>query len=61
MRKNPHGKILKEEPKEQHLNTVPKCCPIIIIIIIISKLSLGIKENISCSYAVMPNCGRRSK
>ena len=33
---------------------------IIIIIIILSKLSLG-KENISCSYAVMPNCGRRSK
>ena len=30
------------------------------IIIILSKLSLG-KENISCSYAVMPNCGRRSE
>ena len=29
-------------------------------LIILSKLSLG-KENISCSYAVMPNCGRRSK
>ena len=24
MRKNPHGKILKGEPKEQHLSTVPK-------------------------------------
>ena len=24
MRKYLHGKILKEEPKEQHLNTVPK-------------------------------------
>ena len=28
MRKNPHGKILKGEPKEQHLNTVSKYCPI---------------------------------
>ena len=24
MRKNPHSKILKREPKEQHLNTVSK-------------------------------------
>ena len=24
MRKNPHGKILKEEPKKQNLSTVPK-------------------------------------
>jgi len=24
MRKNLHGKILKEEPKEQHLSIVPK-------------------------------------
>ena len=24
MKKNPHGKILKNEPKEQHLSTVPK-------------------------------------
>ena len=24
MRKNPHGRILKMEPKEQHLSTVPK-------------------------------------
>jgi len=24
MRKNPHGKILRGEPKEQHLSTVPK-------------------------------------
>ena len=23
MRKNPHGRMLKREPKEQHLNTVP--------------------------------------
>ena len=26
MRKNPHGKILKGEPKEQYLSTVPKSC-----------------------------------
>ena len=24
MRKNPYGKILKREPKEQRINTVPK-------------------------------------
>ena len=24
MRKKPHGKILKEEPKEQYLNIIPK-------------------------------------
>ena len=24
MRKNPYGRILKEESKEQHLSTVPK-------------------------------------
>ena len=27
MRKNSHGKILREKPKEQHLNTVPKSYP----------------------------------
>ena len=26
MRKNPHDKILKKEPKKQHLSTVPKSC-----------------------------------
>ena len=26
MRKNLHDRILKEEPKEQHLSTVPKSC-----------------------------------
>ena len=26
MKKNPHDRILKEEPKEQHLSTVPKYC-----------------------------------
>jgi len=26
MKKNPHNKILKGEPKEQHLSTVPKFC-----------------------------------
>ena len=29
MRKNSHGKILKEEPKEQHLIIIPKSCPYI--------------------------------
>ena len=29
MNKNPHGRILKEEPKEQHLSTVPKFCHIL--------------------------------
>ena len=27
MRKNPHDRILKWEPNEQHLSTVPKSCP----------------------------------
>ena len=26
MRKNSHGKILREKPKEQYLSTVPKSC-----------------------------------
>ena len=26
MRKNPHNKIFKKKPKEQHLNTIPKSC-----------------------------------
>jgi len=26
MRKKPHGKILREEPKEQHLSSVFKFC-----------------------------------
>ena len=30
MRKNPYGKILKREPKEQRINTVPKFCSKII-------------------------------
>ena len=28
MRNNPYGIILKEEPKKQHLSTVPKSCSI---------------------------------
>ena len=31
MRKNLHGKILKEEPKEQHLSTIPKSYSFFII------------------------------
>ena len=27
MRKIPHDRILREEPKEQHLSIVPKSCP----------------------------------
>ena len=33
MSKNPHGRILKGEPKKQHLSTVPKFCPIYIYIV----------------------------
>ena len=33
--KNPHSRILKEEPKEQHLSTVPKSCSYIYIYIYI--------------------------
>ena len=29
MRENSHGRILRREPKEQYLSTVPKICPII--------------------------------
>ena len=29
MKKNPHDRILKREPKEPHLNTVPKSCYIL--------------------------------
>jgi len=29
MRKNPHCRILKRKPKEQHINTVPKFYSII--------------------------------
>ena len=32
MRKSPHGKILREEPKEQHLITIPKSCSLHIIV-----------------------------
>ena len=28
MRKKSHGRILRKEPKKQHLNTVPKSCSI---------------------------------
>ena len=28
MRKNPYGRILRGEPKEQHLSIVPTSCPI---------------------------------
>ena len=27
MRKNPYGRILEGELKEQHLSTIPKSCP----------------------------------
>ena len=33
MRKNLHGRILKEESKEQHLSTVSKSCSYIYIYI----------------------------
>ena len=31
MRKNLYGRILKEEPMEQHINTVAKSCPRILL------------------------------
>ena len=34
MRKNPRDKILKNEPKKQHLSTVPKSCYIYIYIVL---------------------------
>ena len=39
MRKNLHGSILKNEPKEQHLSTVPKSCFILIAFFPIFKFS----------------------
>ena len=32
MRKNSHGKILRGEPKKQHLSAVPKFCPFYYIV-----------------------------
>ena len=29
MRKKPYGRILRREPKEQHLSTIPKFCSMI--------------------------------
>ena len=39
MRRNPHDRILKDEPKEQHLNTTLKSCfiELYMIIFLISK------------------------
>ena len=31
IRKNSCGRILRGEPKEQHLSTIPKFCPCIIV------------------------------
>ena len=30
MRENPHDRILKNEPKKQHISTVPKSCSFIL-------------------------------
>ena len=38
MSKNPHDRILKGEPKKQHLSTVPKYCPIYIYIYIVKAI-----------------------
>ena len=38
MRKNPHDKILKREPKEQHLSTIPKTYPINKYLLIIKEM-----------------------
>ena len=40
MRKNPHGKILKEEPKKQNLSTVPKSWYIYVYIYIYSSIHI---------------------
>ena len=38
MRKNSHGRILEGEPKEQHLNTVPKSCSFFTIQLIFATI-----------------------
>ena len=38
MKKNPHGRILKREPKQHHLNTVPKSCSYIYVSYNIGKI-----------------------
>ena len=43
-----------------HVGDLPTIQVVPFFNIILSKLSLG-KENISCSYAIMPNCGRRNE
>ena len=48
MRKNPHDRILRVEPKEQHLNTVPKSCPFFItcpVQIYVSSITLKKKKS----------------
>jgi len=40
MRKNPHSRILREEPEKQHLSIVPKSCSCLFIYL----FSLGKRE-----------------
>ena len=37
-KKNPHGRILRGEPMEQYLSTVPKSCPYM------NTISSGVKN-----------------
>ena len=46
MRKNPHDRILKGEPKEQHLNTVPKSCSMFIYHIV---NNIRLTQNLTCA------------
>ena len=45
MKKNPHGRILKKVPKEQHLSIVPKSCSYIYIYILVHKSATNNKKN----------------
>ena len=40
MKKNSHGRILRNEPKEQYLNTITKSCPLKIVLKIKGKTKL---------------------
>ena len=45
MRKNPHGRILIEELKEQYLSTIPKSCSYLISSIKIILIKKKYKNN----------------
>ena len=47
MKKNLHGRILKREPKEQHLSTVHKSCSIKTLMPHIFYLSNNLKNSLN--------------